>query len=167
MLAVTIGVIFLPCNASAEPGVRIYGFVYDRTGMPVVNATITLLLDNVSLSTGSNPATTDVQGYYEFAGIRRGVYCLVAEKNAFAYSTTIRLQTWDLLVNLDLQGSTADLADAAVTPATPSPTAVPEIATATPALPESSPGVSAIPGFDVVIAVLGVFFLGLSKMSKQ
>jgi hypothetical protein len=168
LLAMAIGALVFPVSASAEQGVRLYGFVYDRTGLPVVNATITLLLDNVSLPTGSNPAITDVQGYYEFAGIQPGVYCLVAEKNAFAYSTTIRLQTGDLLVNFNLQGRTADMVDISATPATPSPTAVPEIVTATPApsAPDPSPGASAAPGFDIVIALLGLFLLGLMKMPK-
>ncbi len=167
MLAVTIGVIFLPCSASAEQGVKICGFVYDRTGLPVVNATITLLQNNVSLPAGSNPAITDVQGYYEFIGFQPGVYCILAEKNAFAYSTTIQLQTRDLLVNFDLQGSAADLDDIRTTAVTPSPTAKPEIVTVTPAAPEASPVASTAPGFDVAIALLGVFIFGLTKRLKR
>jgi hypothetical protein len=167
ILAVTIGVLLFPVSVSAEQGVRVYGFVFDRTGLPVVNATVTLLLDNVPLPTSSNPATTDLHGYYEFPGIQYNSYCLVAEKYPHSASATIRVQTWDRLQNFTLQGSTADLADVHVIAATPSPTAGLEIATATPAVTETAPGTSATPGFDAGIALLGLFFLGLTKRRKQ
>jgi hypothetical protein len=166
-LAVTIAVIMLSGIASAEPGVRVYGFVYDKAGLPVANATVTLLLETVPLPTASNPAITDLHGYYEFPGIQHGVYCLVAEKNAFSSSATIILQTWDKTMNLALQGSTADLVDIRATAATPSPTAGPEIVTATPAAPETTPGPSATPGFDAALALLGIFSLMIVKRLKQ
>jgi hypothetical protein len=166
LLAMAIGILLFSASASAEQGVRVYGFVNDRTGLPVVNATVTLLLDNVSLPTASNPAITDLHGYYEFSGIQHGAYCLVAEKNDFSYSTTIYLQNLDLLANFNLQGSTADLADRRAASATPSPAAKPEIATATPAATGTVPVTPATPGFDVAIALLGVFFLGLAKRLK-
>lgn len=167
LLAVTIGVLLLPCSASAEQGVRVYGFVFDRTGLPVANATVTLFLDNVPLPTSSNPATTDLHGYYEFAGIQQGSYCLVAEKYPHSASATTRVQTWDRIQNLTLGGSAADMADIPAGTVTPSPTAGPEIVTATPAVPEATPGTSATPGFEVAVALLGVFFLGLVKRRKQ
>jgi hypothetical protein len=167
LLAMTIGGILLPGSASAEDGMRVYGFIYDRAGLPVANATVTLLLDNVPLPTASNPAISDLHGYYEFPGIQRGVYCLVAEKNAFPYSNTIYLQSGDKMVNFTLQGSTADLADIPAAAATPAPTAVVEIATATPAVPEATPVPSATPGFGVGIAVLGFLYLAMVKRLKQ
>lgn len=157
----------IPGQCICRTGVRIYGFVFDRTGLPVVNATVTLLLDNVPLPTSSNPAITDVHGYYEFSGIRNGEYCLVAEKNTFSYSMTIYLQTRDLLANFSLQGSTFDMLDVRAIAETPSPTAAPEIATATPAATGTAQVTSAAPGFDVVIALLGVFFLGLATRQKE
>lgn len=167
LLAVTIGVLLLPGSASAEQGVSIYGFVYDRTGLPVANVTVTLLVDTVPLQTGSNPATTDLQGYYEFPGIQHGIYCLVAEKYPYSASATIRLQTRDLLQNFTLQGSAADLADIPASAATPSPAATPEVVTATPAAPEATPGVSAVPGFDLVLVLSGMFLSALAKRPKK
>jgi hypothetical protein len=163
LLAVTIGVLLLPGSASAGQGVRVYGFVYDRTGLPVANASVTLLSDDKPLPTASNPATTDIHGYFEFPGIQQGSYCLVAEKNAIAYSTTIRLQTWDAQVNFNLQGSTADLADVRVTPQPGSPTAGQEIATPTPAASYPTPVMASTPGFDIALALLSLFLLGLAK----
>jgi hypothetical protein len=128
----------------------INGFVYDRTGLPVVNATVTLYLDNVPLHTASNPAITDVHGYYEFIGIQQGIYCLVAEKNNYPFSRTIYIQALDKMVNFTLQGSASDLADIHTPPMTPSPSPAPEIATATPEAPEATPEASAAPGFEAV-----------------
>lgn len=167
MLAMTGGFVLLTASASAEQGVRIYGFVNDRTGQPVANVTVTLLLDDKPLPTFSNPATTDLQGYYEFPGIQHGIYCLMAEKYPYSASATIRLQTGGLLQNFTLQGSAADLADIPASAATPSPAATPEIVTATPAAPEAAPGASAIPGFDFVLALSGMFLPALAKRLKK
>jgi hypothetical protein len=162
----TIGVLIFPASASAEPGVRVYGFVYDRIGLPVANATVTLLLDSVPLLTSSNPATTNLHGYYEFAGIQQGSYCLVAEKYYHSGSATTRVQTWDRVQNITIGGSTAELADIQVATATPLPTAAPELATVTPAATGTAPVASVAPGFDVAISLLGVFFLGLATRRK-
>lgn len=167
LLALTIGSTLIPGSASAEQGIMIYGFVLDRTGLPVANATVTLLLDNVPLPTGSNPAIADVHGYYEFIGIQRGTYCLLAEKNAFSSSATMYLQTGIRIMNFTLQGSATDLADVHMPEATPSPVAVPEIATATPAQPVTTPGTTSAPGFAAVVALSGILATGLMKRPRR
>jgi hypothetical protein len=171
LLAMAGGAMLLSCDACAEQGVRIYGFVYDQTGLPVSNATVTLLLDDIPLLTYSNPATTDLHGYYEFPGIQHGTYNLIAEKNFYSSSDTIRVQTWDVLHSFTLQGSTANLADmweSTPTPLpTPSPTPVPEVVTTTPEAPGPSPAPSATPGFDIAMVLTGLLSTVLIKWLKQ
>jgi len=166
LLTVSMGTLVFPASAQAAAGVSVNGFVYDRAGLPVANATVTLFLDNQPLSTASNPATTDLNGYYTFFGIQHGIYCLAAEKNSFSSSATILVQSRDKTTDLTLGGSTADLADIRATVATPAATAGPEIVTATP-LADNTPGPSASPGFAVVITLAGIFFAGLVKWQKQ
>lgn len=166
LLTVSSGILVLPASTRAATGVSVNGFVYDRTGLPVANATVTLLMDSQPLPTTSNPATTDLNGYYNFFGIQHGIYCLEAEKNSFSSSATILVQSSDKTTDLTLQGSAADLADIRVTMVPPSPTTGPEFATARPTA-VTTPGPSASPGFAVVIALAGLFFTGLVKRRKQ
>lgn len=163
LIALAIGCLLLPGSAFAQYGVTVYGFVNDRTGMPVSNVSVTLLEDNVPLYTSSNPAMTDAHGYYEFFGIRRGIYCLMAEKKAFSSSATVLLETQDKAVNITLQGSAADLFDVSPAPVSPSPSPAPVISSATPVMPETTPAATAAPGLEAVLAVSGIFAFGLLK----
>jgi hypothetical protein len=163
LFASIAGCLLLPGNACAQYGVTVYGFVNDRTGLPVSNVSVTLLEDNVPLNSSSNPAMTDAQGYYEFFGIRRGIYCLMAEKHAFTSSATVLLETNDKAVNISLGGSAADLSDVSPAPASPSPSPGPVISPATPVAPESTPAATAAPGLEAVLALSGIFAFGMAK----
>jgi hypothetical protein len=161
LLTLAIGCLLLPGSAFAQYGVTVYGFVNDRHGMPVSNVSVTLLEDNVPLYTSRNPAMTDAHGYYEFFGIRRGIYCLMAEKKAFSSSATVLLETQDKAVNITLQGSATDLSDVSPAPASPSPSPGPIITSATPVVPETTPAATAAPGVEAMLALSGLFATGL------
>lgn len=163
LLTLAIVCLLLPGSAFAQYGVTVYGFVNDRTGMPVSNVSVTLLEDNVPLNTLSNPAITDAHGYYEFFGIRRGIYCLMAEKYAFTSSATVLLETRDKAVNISLGGSAAELSDVSWAKASPSPSPEPVISPATPVAPGTTPAATAAPGLEAVLAVSGISACGLLK----
>lgn len=61
------------------PGI-VWGYVTDKKGEPIVQAT-------VEISSGSYSTTTDINGYYKLAGIDPGIYTLTAYKTG--YKTTI------------------------------------------------------------------------------
>ena len=166
-VVITLVIILLPQTATATGGVNIYGFVTDRSGQPVANATVTLLLDGAPVQSMSNPARTDTNGYYEFPGIQKGMYCLVVEKRFFSSSNAFYVQIWDKIINFTLLGSAEELSDFQAPSATPEPISTPPPPTATPAAtPATSPPAPA-PGFGTLLAILGIVLVRMIKRSGQ
>jgi len=157
--------IFIACNTDAASGVLIHGYVSDKDHKTVANATVALMKDEVLLPTSSNPAMTDTNGYYEFWGIARGQYCLIASKGAHSFSNTILVQEWDVMQNFTLPATSAELAATLQPTASPVPTVAPSPATEP--VTSATPVSQASPGFGLLLLLPGACAAAVLIMSGK
>ena len=142
-------------NAS---GVMVYGFVHDRDGIPVANATVTLYEGDARLITLSNPAVTDSNGYFQFEGIDRGQYCVVYAKGDYSSPETFLVQGTGCRLNLTLWASASELSSSPSPSPSPAarPTPMPAPPASTTITPTPSPAPAPSPGFEALVAILAI-----------
>ena len=82
-LAILLGLLSIPFVSGAAHGATIKGTVYDPSGRAVLNVRVSLLQSLVAL----DERQTNAKGEYQFEGLARGSYRLVANAPGFSAST--------------------------------------------------------------------------------
>jgi outer membrane receptor protein involved in Fe transport len=82
-LAILLGLLSIPFVRGAAHGATIGGTVYDPSGRAVPNVRVSLLKSLTAL----DERQTDAKGEYQFAGLAKGTYRLVANATGFSAST--------------------------------------------------------------------------------
>jgi len=82
-LAILLGLLSIPLASGAAHGATIKGTVYDPSGRAVLNVRVSLLQSLAAL----DERQTNAKGEYQFEGLARGSYRLVANAPGFSAST--------------------------------------------------------------------------------